>query len=190
MGKTASKPARASKSTKGLPGTNVPHAWVPTWEIPVALKGADWAMKGGEKLVNWIVAEGPLSLQVLDSHAKGAKYHLLIRATNLTVHSLYIDSFSLKWPQELDLPIGPKKVKTIGHDLTPSSDTPAESTLIHPGKVLDLEVEFPTPKAIDLEKGVSVFRKAKHLGTGKVHFWILNEEASRDREITFAIRLT
>ena len=191
MRENSRKPkAKESSSDIGLPGTGVPHAWVPTWEIPVMLKGVDWAMKGGEQLVNWINLEGPLSLQVLDSRASGAMYHLVLRATNLTVHSLYIDSFSLESPQELDLPIAPREIKGIGLDITPRSDTKAESTLMHPGTVLNLEVEFPTPKAIDLEKGVSVFRKAQYLGRGKVHFWILNEEASRGREITFAIRLT
>ena len=51
---------------------SLPTDWIPTWEIPVVLKGADLAIKGGEKLVEWFRAEGPLSVQMLDE-APGEK---------------------------------------------------------------------------------------------------------------------
>src|SRR3990170_2937689 len=112
------KGTKAGKPSKSLElrgrSPSVPVGWVPTWEVPVVLKGAEWAMKGGEKLAEWINSEGPLALQILDSCAGDTKYKVELSATNLTVHSIYLDAFTLVFPAELNLPISLKRVTSFG----------------------------------------------------------------------------
>ncbi len=167
-----------------------PKAWVPTWEVPVILKGADLAMKGGEKLAEWIRSEGPLCFQVLDSRADGDNYLVELRATNMTVHGIYLDSFNLVSPIQLGLPIVPKVIKpiSIGGSDSLGDRFPKPSKPIRPGFSMDFSIEFPVPKPEDLRKGW--FRSDERFGSAEVKYWILNEKSVRSQDVTFSIPLT
>lgn len=183
--------ARGAKpdAEEGTAGAR-PRAWVPTWEVPVILKSADLAMKGGEKLLEWIKSEGPLLLQILDSRALGEKYEIELRATNMTVHGIYVDSFTLLAPVELELAISPKRL-TVGFDeaSAPSLQTTRpRSTLIRPGASMEFTIAFPVPAQEDLRQGW--FKNEKRLGSGRLNFLILNEEERRAKEARFSIRLS
>lgn len=178
---------------RGQAERSLPTAWVPTWEVPVALKGADLAMKGGEKLVEWFRAEGPLSLQILDSRTKQEIYVVEMRATNMTVHGIYLDSFMLLTPTKKSLqilkesPIQMRMGAGFGGSSSPTS-IPTEATLLHPGKSFDFFIEFPIPTIEDFSK-TGWFKNKKCLGSGRIDFWILNEESGRTRDVSFSLRV-
>ncbi len=159
-----------------------PTALFPTWEIPLALKGVE---KGAEKLIEWYKAEGPLSIQILDSGPQEATYVVTFRATNMTVHGIYVDSFMLVAPTELKMPISPIGAMNFGQNAPKTSET--ASTLIRPGQSIEFIIRFPAPTPEDLKTGW--FKSEKRLGSGKIEYWILNEESSRTRDVAFSIRL-
>src|SRR5438552_2743137 len=137
----AGKPSKSPELRERSP--SLPVGWVPTWEVPVALKGVEWAKKGGEKLAEWINSEGPLALQILDSRAGDTKYTVELSATNLTVHSMYLDSFTLVFPAELNLPISLKRLTSFGAGSLINEQSQPKSPLIRPGQSLEFTIEFP-----------------------------------------------
>jgi hypothetical protein len=166
-----------------------PVAWVPTWEIPVLLKGADWAVKGGERLTEWLTSEGPLAVQVLNSRADASLYHVDLRATNLTVHAIYLGKFDLKAPPRGALNIAIRRFKfgLDEPDGTTSKVPKNAAPLIRPGQSLEFSIEFPKPTPKDLQSGL--FGNEKRLGTATLHYQILNEESSRNRDVNFSVRI-
>jgi hypothetical protein len=165
-----------------------PNGFIPTWEIPVALRGIEYAREGGKKFVEWLAAEGPLGIQILDSRVAENRYLLEINAMNLTVNSLYIDAFTLLSPVHQVLDMAKKPVP--GLDLTwalPGSG-PSGPQLVRPGDNFEFVVHFPVPDARNLTRPRG-FMDKKLVGSAQIRYTVLSEATSRDRKIAFALRL-
>lgn len=189
--KNERKVVKVKGRVRGQAARSLPTDWVPTWEIPVAMKGAELAIKGGEKLVEWYRAEGPLSIQILDSRTKQESYVVEMRATNLTVHGIYFDAFTLVAPTEMSLKILRKESDLIGFDevCPPTKSIRTEAKLLRLGESFDFFIVFPVPTTEDLSK-TGWFKNKKRLGSGKIDFWVLNEGSRRTRDVFFSLRVT
>jgi hypothetical protein len=165
--------------------SDLPMNYIPTWEIPVALKTADWTIKGGGKFIEWLKCEGPLAVQIIDSYKNNSSYVVKFHATNMTIHSIYINSFKLSFPNIDNVILKPESKGSIGMGVGNKVQT--DSTLINSGGSLDFIIEFDTPEKNDLKKGL--LKNHVPMGAGKVRFLILNEETERDKEVKFSIRI-
>ncbi len=167
------------------PGYELPKNYIPTWEIPLALKLADLATKGGGKLIEWLRDEWPLAIQVTDSRNDQGSYVVMLRVTNMTIHGVYINSFKLTFPKVENVKL--KSVSTGGIVLYGGGEEENDSTLIKSGRSRDFIIEFDTPSRAELEKGV--LKRHVPMGDGKLSFLILNEESKRDKDVKFSIRI-
>jgi hypothetical protein len=186
--KSKRKSVEIKHHVKDQNADSLPTDWIPTWELPLVLKGADLAMKGGEKLVEWIRAEGPLSVQILDSRMDQESYIVEMRATNLTVHGIFVDAFTLLMPTEKNIQILRKQPGQMGLDTPPPRRIPTDAKLLSPGTSFDFIVEFPVPTKEELTKS-GWFKSKKRLGSGRIDFWILNEESKRTKDVFFGLRV-
>jgi hypothetical protein len=145
-------------------------------------------MRGGEKLVEWFRAEGPLSVQILDSRPEQESYVVEMRATNLTVHGIRVDAFTLLAPTEKSLQILRNPSGGIGLDTPPPSRISTDAKLLNPGASFNFVIEFPVPTKEELTKS-GWFKRKTRLGSGRIDFWILNEESKRTKDVFFGLRV-
>lgn len=165
-----------------------PIAWFTGAEIPAVLKGADWAVKGGEKLVEWIKSEWPLLLQVLDSRMEGDHYVIKFKATNMTVHGIYLESCTLEQPLVKQKVISLPKEATIAfpddkEDLPPNG----EGTLIAAASEKTFNIILPLGDVEYIRAGG--FEGNRGLGSATLGYRILNEESERQKKLVFGLRL-
>lgn len=174
--------------------TQLLRNWVFTpMDIPTLIKVGGAAVKGGEKVYEWLNKEGPLSIQILDSYKNPmeAMYVVEMRATNVTVHSIYLDSFDLVIPTpQTNLPISSsnpriKFGKSVSSSVAPEQNKPK---LIRPRESLTFFIGFTPPNAKQLEIGF--LNQRRNLGSGNIGYWVLNEESVRTKAVEFSIRLT
>jgi len=178
------KSAAVSSATKG-PRAEV-FAYVPTWEVPVVLKGVEWGAKAAEKLGAWLKSEGALAIQILDSRQNGNEYYVRFRATNMAIHGVYVCSMRLTWPfdEALKLEIIGQG-KGFGFDSASEGSSAPKSQLVKSGESTVFAVTFRTPTAN--ERNAGIFQRG--LGTATLEYWPLDEAESKTREVKFAIRL-
>ena len=157
-----------------------PIAWFTEAEIPALLKGADLAVKGGEKLVEWIKSEWPLLLQVLDSRLDGDHYVIKFKATNMTVHGIYLESCTLEQPLVKQMVISLPKGTTISFP-TDKEDAPAsgEGTLIPPASEKIFNIMLPMGDVEYIQSGG--YEGNRGLGSATLGYRILNEELEDKR---------
>jgi hypothetical protein len=183
--KRTAKATPNAASSKQTPSAST-TGYVPTWEVPVLLKGAEWGAKATEKLADWLKNEGALAIQILDSRQDGKEYVVRFRATNMSIHAVYVCSAELTWPYAERL-----HVKALRHAISFGVDAASEdrsslkSHLIGSGKAMEFSISFRTPSAAELNAGL--FKQG--LGTAQLEYWPLDEAKSKHRPLSFAVRL-
>ncbi|MGB8329308.1 MAG: hypothetical protein WCE62_04210, partial [Polyangiales bacterium] len=159
---------------------------VPTWEVPVVLKSVEWGAKAAEKIGAWLKSEGALAIQILDSYESGDEYYLRFRATNMTMHGIYVCSVRLTWPFDGELKLEVLgQGKRFGFDLPNEVGPAPKSQLVKSGESTVFAVTFRTPTSS--ERNAGIFKRG--LGTATLEYWPLDEAESKTREVKFAIRL-
>jgi hypothetical protein len=165
-----------------------PIAWFTGAEIPAVLKGADLAVKGGEKLVEWIKSEWPLLLQVLDSRMDGDHYVIKFKATNMTVHGIYLESCTLEQPLVKKKVISLPKEATISFgDEKENPPASGEGTLIPTGGERIFDIILPLRDVEYIRTGG--FEGNRGVGSATLGYRILNEELEREKKLVFGLRL-
>lgn len=101
---------------------------------------------GAEKRRLALHSEDPLVVQVLDSAPMGDQYQVTLRASNQTIHGIYLESAPLLQPSNIatEIRLGGAIYKPIGPDENPVEE-PSRSfpTLVKPGQAIDFRVRFP-----------------------------------------------
>lgn len=162
------------------------------------LKGADLAVKGGEKFIEWIKSEGPLFVQTLDSFYLGSNwYGVILRITNTTVHGTYLESLKLISPAVRDLALSAKQTahqsarQFYSASQRPSHSPPdnhaPKACLVDPGESLIFKTEFELPPLAELRAKWS--RKKKRIALATLEFSVLNEGLPRTMNIEFCVRI-
>jgi hypothetical protein len=165
-----------------------PVGWITGAEIPTVLKGAEWAVKGGEKLVEWIKSEWPLLIQILDSRLERENFVVKFKATNMTLHGIYLESCTLEQPLIKSKAVSLPKEATISFPAE-GEDPPAsgEGTLIAPGGDRTFHVILPKTDVEYLRSGG--FEGNRSMGSATLSYRLLNEQSERQKPLIFAVRL-
>jgi hypothetical protein len=165
-----------------------PIAWITGGEIPAVLKGAELAVKGGEKLVEWIKSEWPLLVQVLDSRLDGESFVVKFKATNMTLHGIYLESCTLEQPLIKSKAVSLPKEATISFPAE-GEDPPAsgEGTLIAPAADKTFQIILPKPDVEYIRSGG--FEGNRSMGSATLSYRLLNEQSERQKPLIFALRL-
>jgi hypothetical protein len=195
-----SKTSKKTKHSTAAPVSNEakpPESLISALEVPMILKGTDLAIKGGEKLVEWIKSEGPLFVQTLDSYYyRPNGYVLILRITNTTIHGIYLESLKLISPAVRDLVLSAKQTAHQSAEFyssswrglrsRPENHTP-QTCRVGPGESLTFKTEFELPPLEELRAKWS--RKKKRLAVATLEFSVLNEGLPRTMNIEFCVRI-
>lgn len=165
-----------------------PVGWITGGEIPAVLKGADLAIKGGEKLVEWIKSEWPLLLQVVDSRLNGDNYLVKFKATNMTLHGIYLESCTLEQPLIKSRAVSLPKEATISFPAE-REEAPAsgEGALIAAAGDRIFNIILSAPDVEYIRSGG--FEGNCGMGSATLSYRLLNEQSERQKTFTFALRL-
>jgi hypothetical protein len=187
--KTAAKTSatvRSAQATQATQATQGPQAFIPSGEAMALFKGAELGVQAAKKLAEWLQQEGPLVVQVLDARALGRQYLVHFRATNQTVHGMYLLGASLSWPQAITkLPLLKKPEADIAFGAAPTLQPVPLPLRLATATPLDLYIEFLLPSKQHLDAGLWHGR----VGKLKLAFQLLNKESADSRPVDFSILL-
>jgi hypothetical protein len=179
-------PTTAAKTRAGA--DRAPVGFVPTGEVMALFKAVELGAKGAAKLADWLRSEGPVVVQILDASVQGEAYVAHFRATNQTVHGLYVLGAELSWPVVLNaVPLGRPPERRIGLGETESEALPRWPLPVHvaPAASFEFFIAIPLPATAHLDAGLW----HRRIGKAKLHFQLLNQSTPDNRDIDFAILL-
>jgi hypothetical protein len=188
---TATPPARRSATGSTTASTTkralATAAFIPSGEAIALFKAVELGAKGAKALSEWLANEGPLVVQVLESYPSGKQYRVHFRATNQTMHGMYLLGAELEWPQAikpLALQKPPERRIGWGDELPPMVPMPMPAH-VPTARQIEFCIAFPLPSRADMDTGLW----DKRIGRMRLMFQVLDSEKTTPKVTTFAIVL-
>lgn len=172
---------KANQNHSILQNVIVTPEYLTPMEMAALAKISESGIKGGIKLASLWSSEDPLFIQIIDSIDEGDLYRVSIKATNMTVHGIYLDMFTLTSPN------GEAQIESRGE--------------FHFGSSAKTDRRQPVPKPLP-SKESAVFNikfknpglfdtgalKEKFGGSGIIKYWVLNEHEPKTKKVEFSLR--
>jgi hypothetical protein len=179
----STKASTTARATKRALATST---FIPSGEAMALFKAVELGAKGAKALSEWLANEGPLVVQVLESYPSGQQYRVHFRATNQTMHGMYLLSAELEWPQAIEpLALQKPPERRIGWgDETPPPLVPMPMPAhVATARQIEFCIAFPLPSRADMDTGLW----HKRIGRMRLMFQVLDSEKTTPKVVTFAI---
>lgn len=187
--KTAARSAaprhRGSRSTAAAAAASS-VAFIPAAEAIALFKGLELGAQAARQLADWLRAEGPVVVQVLEAAAHDGDYRVRLRLTNQTVHGLVLLGARLEWPLEIDaLPLSRSPEPELALGARRSYQPVRLPLLLEIARPVELHLGFALPPREHLDAGLWHQR----VGKLQLRYQRLDQPRPASRGVDFAIVL-